>query len=265
MKALGLVVAISLLIVALAASASCAGTISSDNFSLAYGATGTSGVGEVFYGWTTTENTAGNTPTTQGDFTFQPAPFSDDPFCGFGSTFVGRVLANGDGGSWSAYAGNFAVPIVASYTGAAPADASATPNYRLSLNITKISVYGAAYFTNAQTTMLWDETTPGNVRTQPSSEQISLNVVTATSQLTIASNFKQLSWNAGDYSVSLANLGDTVTRTFAILPGDFRVLEGLEIEGNVTLQYNSVPEPSTVVLLATGAIGLLACAWRKRK
>ena len=34
---------------------------------------------------------------------------------------------------------------------------------------------------------------------------------------------------------------------------------------NVGLSYNSVPEPSTMALLMTGLVGLLANAWRKRK
>ena len=33
----------------------------------------------------------------------------------------------------------------------------------------------------------------------------------------------------------------------------------------MVLQMQSTPEPLTVVLLATGLIGLLAYAWRKRK
>lgn len=267
----------SLLAVALAASMSSAGTISSDEFSIAYGATGVNSPVQIFYGWATTENAADNTPTTQGDFAFEPAPYAGagtpgDPFQSFGPTFSGRVLADGpiggDINGYSSYAGSgggFVVPIVASYTGTAPADASATPDYRLSLNISKISIYGVAYTSGALTTMVWDETTPGNVQTQPSAEAVSLNAIGVGNPVATASNYKQLVWNAGSYSVSLANLGDTVTRTFAILPPDLRILDGLEIEGNVMLQYNSVPEPSSLMLLSAGLVGLLAYAWKKRR
>ena len=34
---------------------------------------------------------------------------------------------------------------------------------------------------------------------------------------------------------------------------------------NLSLSVNATPEPSTVVLLGTGALGLLAYAWRKRR
>ena len=34
---------------------------------------------------------------------------------------------------------------------------------------------------------------------------------------------------------------------------------------NFTLSYTSVPEPSALVLLALGVVGLLAYAWRRRK
>ena len=33
----------------------------------------------------------------------------------------------------------------------------------------------------------------------------------------------------------------------------------------ITLDISSVPEPSAIALLATGLVGLLAYAWRKRR
>ena len=35
--------------------------------------------------------------------------------------------------------------------------------------------------------------------------------------------------------------------------------------GNPTLHLNVVPEPSTLILIAVGAVGLAGCSWRKRK
>ena len=54
--------------------------------------------------------------------------------------------------------------------------------------------------------------------------------------------------------------------------GDILVLSGDQFMGNLNggcgsylLVPNATPEPSTVLLLATGLLGLLAYAWRKRK
>ena len=44
------------------------------------------------------------------------------------------------------------------------------------------------------------------------------------------------------------------------IPGVYRIFPGAGV-----MYLDAVPEPGTLVLLATGLIGLLAYAWRKRK
>jgi len=235
-------------------------TIVSSDFSLGYGAS--TNVSPV---WTTSETSGANTATTIGDFSFQPAPvtarYSDK-----GVTFPSRVLTDGTTISMSGWiTPEFTVPIVAKYNGAAPADASSTPDYHLVVDITKISMYGG-YFTQAgtPTSMAWDEVTPGH-----SQSSSSVAFAAAATSLQTASQYTQLVWDAGEYSMSLSGLNDTVTRTFDIAsPGvdyDNRFCDGLEIEGRVSLVYNSVPEPSAIILAVVGLVGLLAYAWRKRK
>jgi len=55
--------------------------------------------------------------------------------------------------------------------------------------------------------------------------------------------------------------------TFGGVSGIEYAVTPVTTEGTVTIIYNShlVPEPTTFLMLATGALGLLACAWRRRR
>ena len=63
--------------------------------------------------------------------------------------------------------------------------------------------------------------------------------------------------NISDYDLSTGATGATVTG--GVVEVDYiRIMPGIYGPG-------VIPEPSTLVLLATGLLGLLAYAWRKRK
>jgi hypothetical protein len=113
--------------------------------------------------------------------------------------------------------------------------------------------------------MAWSETTAGHQVDQEWTQ------VATNNNFGVASGFQKVAWNPEDYSVSLANVNDSATRTFGIRWAtsgtDYRYGDGLEISGRVNLVYDAatVPEPASVVLLASGLVGLLAYAWRKRQ
>lgn len=247
------------LLVAVLASHAAAAQLTSADFSFAYG------FGRDPEGaWGTSENTATNSPVTQGDFTLSPAPASP-LWSTEGPVFTDRTLGNENGTSqYSTWVGNsisdhFTVPITASYTGPAPVDAAAVPNYRLLIEITSISIYGAVYPGSSATSLEWDETTAGHEQTSPSISPA------ASSAWTQASSYQQLTWNPDDFSLAIAALGDSATRTFGILPldaNDARYLDGLEISGRVHLVYDVVPEPGALSMLALAAIPL--CRRRAR-
>ncbi len=234
-------------------------TITSSDFSFAFGATG----GTPY--WDETEN-PGNSPHTQGYFSFSPAVVGSTGMSSDGTIFTNATLSNGDTNSTTGIVGDCMVPITASYNGPAPGDAAAAPDYRLMVEITNISVYGARHVASSSpATLEWDETTAGHTQTSPS---ITLISGTGLSFWTNASNFTQLVWDPADYDTSLGSLNASFTRTFDILPIgalELRGLDGIEIEGRVHLLYNQIPEPSTLALLASGLVGLLCYAWRKRK
>ena len=151
------------------------------------------------------------------------------------------------------------MPITASYNGSAPIDASGTPDYKINIEITKISIYGARWTgSSSGLTLEWNETTPGHEQTSPSISDLT-PVGNGAGYLT-AANYKQLVWDAPDYAVSLALLNDAFTRTFdfpALTGNEYQIIDGLEIEGRVVLTYTPIPEPSSVVLIFMGSMGLV--------
>ena len=211
--------------------------VSSAPFSFGYGWTGPTPAS-----WNTSETTSTNTPTTQGQFNFMAAPVGDG-FSSDGVRFPDRVLTDEPGGSigFSSFLKeNFLVPVTANYSGGAPANAAATPNYRLRLEISKISIWGGEHSSSfSSIPLVWDETTPGHL-SQSQSLQLPI-----TNDFNEAAAYDQLVWDPADYDVPLAGLNDAFTRTFDILVvdnmGDLRFLDGIEVEGRVKLVYDAIP------------------------
>lgn len=232
--------------------------ITSTDFSIGYGfaASGT---------WDTSE-TAGSNTAISGPFTLSIAPVSNN-YEGPGATFPGRVLTNGTVGvnNFSA-AGNdggggahpaFRVPITANYNGAAPGDASGTPNYQIQIEITSIGIY-AGVNTGAggpAQNLSFTETTPSHGDTSPATS-VANSGAYAVGVTRPAANYTHLSWDPSDYATSLANLNDTFTRTFSTdAPSSHIIfLDGLEISGRVHLIYDAVPEPASIALLGLGGL-----------
>lgn len=225
-----------------------AATITSDTFSIAFGKT------DAAAEWTTTENAATNTATAIGDFTFSPSPTSDI-FSGTGPVFVGRTLSDGGATGYSGWSDGFVLNIAGSYAGA-PVDAAANPNYKISVEITNVSIYGAAYPGYGTGTLQFSETTTGHTA---NSSAVDLQVVydpggSASSiyGLGYASFYNLLAWNPDDYSVD----GTSFTRTIALSPS-YASIDGLIVEGKVSVSYDAVPEPITLSMLAMGAVALI--------
>jgi len=233
-------------------SATRAATLTSAPFSLGYGFSRDSG--SV---WNTDETAAANTPTTIGDFTFNPAP-SGPRWSGSGPKFVNRVLTSGIDGDISAYIddSSFQLPVTGSYNGPAPADAAPTPNYKLRLEVSSVSIYAGAHPSSTLYSINWDETTAGHLATSPSV------ALAPSTNYEDATAYGHLVWDPVDYDVPLGSLNAPFTRTFDILGGNgLRFGDGIEVQGTVSLVYDSaVPEPASLMIVAIG-VGLLTCGF----
>lgn len=239
--------------------------MASADFQLGYGATGANPV------WTAAENAGTNSPATQGDFTFRSVPpTGGEAYSGTGPTFTGMTLNTSSSSDYAAFYGidsgtpyGLSLSITGSYNGTAPSNASSTPDYRLTLEVANISVYGIAA-TGTEQNWYWQETTPGHLRT---SAVVTVGSTSNGADFALASKYTKVAWNPDDDAVSLTGLNDQLTRTFTLLPvnGCYASIDGIELQGRVLLTYNLVPEPSTVILLASALLGLLCYAWRKQK
>jgi hypothetical protein len=175
-------------------------------------------------------------------FSFTPAP-TGDRFSSDGVTFPNRVLTSAtSGGGFSSYVTDaFALSIVATYNGPVPSDASVVPDYQLRLDISRISIRGGKHNSSTSSTaMQWKEITPGHAASSPSITLLTTN------NFNEASSYKALSWNPPDFDLSIPAANCSVLRTFSIPvsggSGDLRYLDGIDIEGVVSLIYNSTPQ-----------------------
>ena len=78
-------------------------------------------------------------------------------------------------------------------------------------------------------------------------------------------------WSASLFTTGAGiGVGGTLAGIYVPNNGDFQLVGGLSLQdGNVLtgsgMTTSNIPEPTTLALLATGLVGLLAYAWRKRK
>jgi len=237
-----------------------AATITSSNFTFAFGVTVQTTTGNS---WTQDSNT--NSPPTQGNFTFSPAPLGQFQSRN-GPKFFERVLYQGDPGDvdtvgalsdpWGASGGGFSLPISASYNGPAPVDAAPTPNYRLRIELTNVSIWGAT--TQAvNNTLAWDEITPGHAQTSGS---INLTLANNETLLDAPSSYTQLVWDPSDYDETIGGLNSTFTRTMDFLVGtgnDGKIGDGIQVDGRVVLVYDAIPEPASLGLFGLAGAALL--------
>jgi len=240
-----------------------AATITSSDFTFRFGST----IKAVANTWTQTENPGNSTPTI-GNFTFSPAP-SSRAQSGTGPKFPNGVLTNGaptdDGdvdivGSLSNPFGDpwsFSVPVTGSYNGPAPVDAAPTPNYRLILEITNISIYAAAGQA-VNNSIAWQDQTPGHAETGSAVTLLTAN----SSNRNLAATYTLVPYDPTDYELSLGTLNSSVTRTFGFaLPGgtfdNGQQGDGITVQGKVHLVYDAIPEPASMGIIALAGAALL--------
>jgi hypothetical protein len=247
---IAITIAIAWIVSSLMVNVGAAATIVSNNFSLGYGYTPSS--------WNTSETVAANTGVT-GDFTlglsFQPSV----AFTGAnGVTFINRVLANGAEANSEGRTDFFSLSVTATYTGILPAGQTKLVVDDIRIRAGNHTAGGLTNVDNAGSDLInWFETTAGNAGSGPTT-----NLGAGSTNTALASNYDLVSWNPGDVDVN----GITSTRLFDLQTNGelLAYLDGFEIFGHIEFTPDPAPEPSSLLLLSSGALGLLSHRRRRR-
>jgi hypothetical protein len=225
-----------------------ADTLTSADFSVAFGATYINGAA---VSWTTVENAALNTPTTLGDFSFVPVVASGRAFTQNGPTFSNGTLASGGNTNVTGSASDFSLSVAGSYNGLVPPGATGVT---VALNLTRLSIWGWSSTTHTTVTnMYFVETTAGHAATSPS-VNLQSGAYSAAA-VANATNYTQLTWRPPAFAVPLT----ASTRTFNLNGGGVPLcIEGLTVEGNVVLTYVPAVSPPSESPAGVGQGTLLA-------
>lgn len=240
--------------IAVAAGLLTAGSVSaasvfSGNFSYGFGKNTPSGA------WS--EATPGSNTAPSGSFEFDAQVYTSS-WSGGGPSFQNRTIGTYTTTGQSGYfTPTSLVYLVGRYTGPAPVDAAATPNYQITMVIDSISVYAAPAATGGSETTNWKEL----------SADLNHSPVTIASQApqtppqTInwqdAAGYNKVAWSPDDNAVSIADVNEYATRFFQMdTSSDFWAVDGFEIEGHLEITYDAVPEPGMISLLTLPALAL---------
>jgi len=233
-----------------------AATVVSDNFYIAQGFAPT---GNPNQGVFDTTETSGVNVSPGANFTLNASVIAQT-LSTTGFTFVNGVMGGYSGSSFSSYSSSvFSVMLDAAYVGPTPLDAAASPDYKLQLNITSISIWAASFSPQGESSTLgWTETTAGNAQTQT---QVSIETNPGPNWLYLT-NYVNLAWTPGGFQ----STGEDQLRTFGLaqsIPENF-ALEGFQVSGNIVLTYTAVPEPATTgLLLVAASLGVVVFRSRR--